>query len=73
MEIVAEYDSDSDNVIDAAELKSANIGMREKCVARMKEFAEKRGLDRERPYDIGDRKKRLSRSINSRFSPHHKF
>ena len=53
VEIVAEYDTNSDNVMDAAELESAIIGMNEKCVARMKEFAEERGLDRERPRDRG--------------------
>ena len=53
VEIVAEYDTNSDNVMDAAELESAIIGMNEKHVARMKEFAEERGLDRERPSDRG--------------------
>ena len=53
VEIVAEYDSNSDNAMDAAELESAIIGMNEKRVARIKEFAEERGLDRERPSDRG--------------------
>ncbi|MBN12979.1 MAG: hypothetical protein CMI17_08300 [Opitutaceae bacterium] len=53
VEIVAEYDTNSDNVMDAAELESAIIGMNEKRVARIKEFAEERGLDRERPSDRG--------------------
>ena len=53
VEIVAERDTNSDSVMDAAELESAIIGMNEKRVARMKEFTEERGLDRERPRDRG--------------------
>ena len=60
VEIVAEYDTNSDNVMDAAELESAIVGMHEKRVARMKEFAEARGLDGERLRGRGARKERGS-------------
>ncbi len=50
VEIVAEYDFNSDNVMDAAELESAIVGIHEKRLARMKEFAEERGLDGERSH-----------------------
>ena len=40
VEIVAEHDTNSDSVMDAAELEYAIIGMNEKRVARMKEFTD---------------------------------
>ena len=52
-DIVADHVTNADSVMDAAELESAIIGMNEKRVARMKEFTEGRGLDRERPRDRG--------------------
>ena len=60
VEIVAEYYTNSDNVMDATELESAIIGMHEKCVARMKEFDEVRSLYGERPSGRGARKERGS-------------
>ena len=60
VEIVAEYDTNSDNVMDAAELESAIIGIHEKRVARMREFAEVRGLYGESPSGRGARKERGS-------------
>lgn len=48
-DIVAEFDANSDNLMDVTELESAIVGIHEKRVARMKEIAEERGFDGERP------------------------
>ncbi len=49
VELVADYDTDADNALNAAELESAVAGIHEKRIARMKEIAEERGLDANGP------------------------
>lgn len=60
VEIVAEFDANSDNVMDAIELESAIVGIHEKRIARMKEFAEERGIDAERPRRKGSERDRVA-------------
>lgn len=49
VEIVADYDSNTDNFIDVVELEAAIVGIHEKRMEKMKAFAESRELDGDRP------------------------